>query len=107
MESLGGVWKYTNVCGVLQQITDVHLGLGHPMLSPKSTIDFVFSIDAAASGVTVASVAAVHTRDGHGARDVRNCHPLGLGEVPDTFNGFMDHFGEVVALLNGGCQIFI
>jgi hypothetical protein len=108
MESAAGAWRFTNVQAALQEITNISRKMQHPVVSPQSgTIDFAFGFDEASSGISVLTAAILHTRDKHGSRDVRNCHVLGVGEVPDSYHGLRNNFKEIVSYLDQGTAFWL
>jgi len=101
-ESPSGCWKFSSMEAILQEIVSVGERCGHPIVAPSAHgIDIAFTFDAGKFGGTVLAACLLHTKDGHGARDVRNCNPIGLGEVLDTGSSLSANFLEFEKLLLG------
>jgi hypothetical protein len=101
-ESEQGCWRYTNVQNTMQAIVDVAIECGDPVLSAAERIDYTFGIDGGKFGGTIVSVNLVHSRNGLGTRDVRNCHIVGIGEVPDNRSSLKSNFPEWITFMNSG-----
>lgn len=100
-ETTGGCFTYKLIEPVLQAIVDVGRRIGHPVANSERVVDFAYSFDAGAFGGTILSANLIYTRDGHGARDVRNCHVLGVGEIADNGYALKHNFPHFLTFVNG------
>lgn len=73
--------------------------IGHPVKS-GGFIDFSITFDAGKFGGTALSISLLNSKEGHGARDVRNCHVIGVGPVADTATSLLTNYSELVDAVN-------
>lgn len=111
-ESEYGAFRYVDVPKALQAVVDVHVALGDPVISTDEDGSkfalFGVSLDTGKTGDLILALHVLKTRDGKGAKNVRNCHPFGYGDGDDSADSARLNFPEFIAFMNSkGSDIFI